>query len=87
MSHCMLAGSQRERRAVCIERCMHGSEGGVGAFSQETARAYPTETPFGGSGRSPKARPRRGDARSRVVMAFASSGLILRSLLGIKHES
>ncbi len=32
-SFCTLAGSQREWRAVCIERCMHGSEGGVGMSS------------------------------------------------------
>ena len=70
MSHCMLAGSQRERRAVCIERCMHGSEGGVGAFSQETTRAYLTETPLGGSGR-PHLRPSR--ARSPRLRGRARS--------------
>lgn len=30
---------------MCIERCMHGSEGGVGMSSEEASRAYPTETP------------------------------------------
>jgi hypothetical protein len=37
-------GVEAERRAVCIERCMHGSEGGAGASSSEAFRAYPYET-------------------------------------------
>jgi hypothetical protein len=41
---------EAERRAVCIERCMHGSEGGAGASSSEAFRAYPTR-PVPGSGR------------------------------------
>ena len=32
-------------KAVCIERCLHGLEGGVGISSSEVSRAYPTETP------------------------------------------
>jgi hypothetical protein len=43
-------GVEAERRAVCIERCMHGSEGGAGASSSEAFRAYPTR-PAPGSGR------------------------------------
>jgi hypothetical protein len=39
------ASSTTRWRAVCIERCMHGSEGGVGMSSEEASRAYPTETP------------------------------------------
>src|SRR3954454_12372212 len=35
-------GVEAERRAVCIERCMHGSEEGAGASSSEAFRAYPT---------------------------------------------
>ena len=30
---------------MCIERCMHGSEGGVGASSSEVPHAYPTRDP------------------------------------------
>ena len=31
-------------KAVCIEKCMHGLEGGAGVSSSEVLRAYPTET-------------------------------------------
>jgi hypothetical protein len=44
------AGGQAERRAVCVERRMHGSVGGVGLSSQEAVRAYPTEAPFAARG-------------------------------------
>src|SRR4051812_35628427 len=38
-----VAERRAEQRAVCIERCMHGSEGGVGASLPEAFRAYPTK--------------------------------------------
>ena len=53
------AGSQAARRAVCVERRMHGSEGGVGVSSQEAVRAYPTETPPAARGAlAPRTRPK-----------------------------
>jgi len=39
-----VAGCLSEWRAVCIERCKHGSGGGAGASSKEASRVYPTET-------------------------------------------
>ena len=61
MSQSMPAGWQAERRAVCVERRTHGSEGGVGRSSQEATRAYPMETLFRGSvHESPPARLRAG---------------------------
>ena len=59
------AGGQAERRAVCVERRTHGSEGGVGSSSREAVRAYPTETRFSGSGSAAsKARPRPSRGRT-----------------------
>src|SRR3954454_17264606 len=52
-------GVEAERRAVCIERCMHGSEGGAGASSSEAFRAYLRDRPRapGGASAPSRARP------------------------------
>lgn len=44
MSLTTAVGCPAEWRAVCIERCKHGSGGGAEASSKEASRVYPTET-------------------------------------------
>ena len=62
-------------RAVCIERCKHGSEGGAGVSSQEASRAYPTQDLLAGLGgaRRHRARPER--ARHPAYGEATPSGL------------
>lgn len=56
MLHTTVVGYLAEWRAVCIERCMHGSGGGAGASSKEASRAHPT-------------RPARGSAETGAQAA------------------